>query len=85
MGVDDAVDFRAAEADAGGVQHTVGAAKEDDGLRSGVFEDEVAVRPDVVEAGEVGAVELLMGGVAPEADGHVGEGLGRRVLERSGR
>ena len=83
--VDDTVNFCAAEADSGGIQHAVRAAKEDDGFCGGVFEDEVAVRPDVVEAGEVGAVELLVGGVAPKADGHVREGLEGRALVGSGR
>ena len=74
--VDNGVDLRGAEADAARVEDAVGAAEEDDGFGGGVGEDEVAVGPDVVEAGEIGGEVFLMVVVAPKADGHVWEGLG---------
>lgn len=76
--LEDRVDLGGPEAHAAGVQHAVGASEEGQILRGRVVDAEVAVRPDVFVAREVGRVVFRArrtGGffVPPEEHGHVGE------------
>ena len=79
MRVNYTVDLRAPETDPARVEHAVRAAEEDDGFGFWLDLDEVAVRPDVVEVGEIGGLVFLITGIAEEANGHVGEWLSNSV------
>lgn len=68
------VEFRAAEADARGIQHAISAAEEDDPAGDGVYNDEITLCPDVVVRCKVCVkVECLFRIVIPEAHWHVGK------------
>ena len=80
MRVDDRVDLRAAEPYPTGVEDAVGAAEEDHVLGDRMEHDEVAVRPDALEAGKVAVEVALLAVLAPELHGHGGEGFCRDEL-----
>ena len=80
MRVDDRVDLRAAEPHPTGVEDAVRAAEEDHIFSDRVEHDEIAVRPDALEAGEIPVEVALLAVLAPEFHGHGGEGFCRDEL-----